>query len=219
MFPESSIQEMMPASQITEEVEVNLDEVITVEDASRDFNEIQAPPPANIYPIKLMLNEKKGGGNIKGVEIPKGIEVKVDKNKKTFVGVHLIGKLQATNEAYDGYEIYNIYVNTILFSGKVTSELHSLLTKLGENVPNSMPALQIVQLCEKVFSEQPIQMAELEWEASYKKNDGSGQYEKQCRNMKSFPRNPDGTYNHVVTSELDGEPLYARAVIKKFVSQ
>lgn len=219
MFPNSEIKEMVAANQIVEEVEVNLDEVIEVEDASRDFNEIQAPPPADIYPIKLRLNEKKGGGNIKGVEIPKGIEVKVDKNKKTFVGVHLTGKIQATNETYDGYEIYNIYVNSILFAGKATSELHSLLTKLGENVPNTMPVLQLVQLAEKVFSDQPIQMTELEWEASYKKNDGSGQYEKQCKNMRSFPKNPDGTYNHVVTSELDGEPIYARAVIKKFVSQ
>jgi hypothetical protein len=194
MFPQDKINEMMPQNEVAEEVEVNLDEVISVEDSSRDFNEISAPPVAGIYPFKLILNEKKGGGTIKGIEIPKGVEVKVDKNKKTFVGVHLILKLQATNEHHDGYEVFT-YVNSILFTGKATSELHSLLTKLGENVPNTMPVLELVRLCEKVFTEQPIQMAELEWEASYKKNDGSGAYEKQLKNMKSFPKNQDGSYN------------------------
>jgi hypothetical protein len=208
----------MPEASAIEEVEVNLDEVIEVEDSSRDFNEISAPPPADIYPFSLILNLKKGGGNIKGIEIPKGIEVKVDKNKKTFVGVHLIAKLQSSNEPHDGYEVFT-YVNSILFSGKATSELHSLLTKLGEDVPNSMPVLGLVELCDRVFSAKPVQLAELDWEASYKRNDGSGSYEKQLKSMKAFPRNADGTYNHIVPSDLDGEPLYARAFIKKFISQ
>jgi hypothetical protein len=71
MLPQSQIQERMPEASAIEEVEVNLDEVIEVEDSSRDFNEISAPPPADIYPFSLILNLKKGGGNIKGIKTKK----------------------------------------------------------------------------------------------------------------------------------------------------
>jgi hypothetical protein len=217
MMPETVIHEMADENSAIETVEINLDEEISVPDSSADFNEISAPPPADTYPFKLSLNENKGGGRVRDFEIPKGMEVKVDKNRKPFVGVHLIAKLMDSNGTYDGYEIYH-YVNSILFSGKSTSELHSLLTKLGVNVPNTMPLTDLITLANETFSENPICTAELDWEASYKK-EGEKNYVKQCKKMRDFPKNDDGTFNHIVSSDLDGSPLYARGIIKKFVSQ
>lgn len=230
MLPETKIQEMQETQDETKEVEtsnIDLSAEIEVKDSEADSNVPSAPPPRNVYPFQWRLNSEKGGQELgDGTVLPKGIAVGIDKNKKPFITVHLLGKLTDDSSEFNGFPVSD-QRNSIVFAGRPTSDIHSILAKLGKPVSNKISLLNLINHIYEVFSEEPIGLAELDWRYNYK-DEESGKWVNQASHMEQFPptredpnnpKSPIIGYSNIIESKKDGEDGYASAYILKHVAR
>lgn len=219
IFPQT--QNTSPDTETEERVEVNLDEEVEVANPEGDFNERTAPPPASgsksAQAFRWSLGEK-------------GVVPGVDKNKKSFLNVYLVGELLGV----DGYEGFttNYYMNSIIFKGKTTSEVHHFLNAVGEPA-GRMSLGQLKEKIEEVCANHPTSYAETEWKTGYQGTEVDPKTNKpkwvdQYLRMDQFPLvdeideagNKTGRKirSFIAKSAKDGEPIYAQFYIKRLLS-
>ena len=199
---------MVDESEIVETMDVDLNETIEVKDATADSNIPVRPPERGFYPVRWTGNSSKGEN---------GIVIARDINKRPFLSLHLKGNIIAEDTSFHNFPVTD-YINTMVFSGKPTSDIHSFLNKLGSPVPNVISFADLKEHLINVLSNEPIGMIELDWKAGYKDSNSKTGWTEQYHHMEDFPKNEDGTYSNIGKSKKDGEPIFASAYVAKHVS-
>lgn len=216
IFPQETATQTStsPADDVAEKIEVNLDEEVEADDPEGDFNERVAPPLASkLQAVKWSLAEK-------------GVVPGVDKNKKSFLGAHLVAELIG-DESVEGFKT-NYYVNSIIFRGKTTSELHHFMNSIGEPLPK-MKLSEMKERIETALAKNPLGYVETEWKAGYQGTDVDPKTQKpkwvdQYIRMEQFPLvdDPDNPgkkiRSHIAKSKKDGEDIFAQLYIKQILS-
>lgn len=214
IFPDTATSTSPADVDSDEKVQVNLDEEVEVENPEGDFNERTAPPPASkCQAFRWSLGEK-------------GVVPGTDKNKKTFLGVHLVAELVGDDQ-FEGYKT-NYYLNSIIFRGKTTSELHHFMNAAGHPLPK-MTLGKMKETVEEVLAQTPVAYAETEWKAGYQGTENDPKTNKpkwvdQYIRMDQFPlvddpENPGKKIRSFqAKSAKDGEPIFAQYYIKRILS-
>lgn len=221
MIPENQINNS-PAADAVETTEVDLNEVAEVEDATGDVNVAAKLPPRGIYPFKW-----KAGKD----EHPYAAKTKGD-TPRSFVGTSLVGTLQDNGGDFDGTLVFDNHENSLAKRGKPTSDLHHILNVFGSPAPNRTTIGELLQHTKDVLDQEPIGMAEVDWRAAYK--DENGNWQEFVKTMTGFPKhyvnaagetvdsakegNWDGTYVQTIKSPKDGEDINAQLYVRKFLT-
>lgn len=220
MIPEEKLNNN-PEAEATETVEVDLNETVEVEDAQGDVNIAAKLPPAGVYPLKF-----KAGKD----EHPYATKTKKEPYRQ-FVGTSLVG--QFIDGEYEGSLVFVNHINSLVMRGKPTSELHHFLNIVGSPTSNKTTIGELLEHTRQVLDNSPVGMADVDWQASYKKEDGF--YEVFKKKMTDFPKHYidtdgksitkeaggkwDGSYEQSVPHPKDGEPVSAQLYIRTFLSQ
>jgi len=214
IFPTTTAPTSPDADGTEEKVQVNLDEEVEVENPEGDFNERTAPPPASkCQAVRWSLDEK-------------GVVPGVDKNKKSFLTAHLKAEIIGV-EGFEGYSVGH-RVNSIIFRGKTTSELHHLMNAVGNPLPK-MTLGQMKTVIEETMAQNPVSYVETEWKAGYQGTEvdpktNRPKWVDQNVRMDQFPliddpENPGHKIrNFQDKSKKDGEPIFAQLYIKQLLS-
>lgn len=213
MFPQSQMPNIADAAttvaeETQEQVAVDLDAKIEVADPSKDINVVPPPPKAGNYVVQWELGEK-------------GIEAKASAKMGSFLVVPLVGHIILEGSEYHNYKVQD-WLTSIYSTLKQNSPTHDFLYKLGVNVPQSLSLRELQKLLEETLAGKPIGTATIEWKLSEKnpsdpRADKKTGYVSLANRMEQFPRNPDGTRQHFVTSKVDGSTLYAQAYVAAHV--
>lgn len=216
MFPQENLTNTTDPTTDQETIQVDLNEETGVENPEGDFNERTAPPPAGIYAFRWGLDEK-------------GVVPGVDKNKKSFLNVHLTGEI--VGGEFEGFKS-RYYMNSILFGGKTTTEVHHFMNGVGEPLPK-MSLGSMKEKIEETLANHPVSYAQTEWKTGYQgtvvdPKTNKPKWVDQYLRMDQFPivdelddaGNKTGKRirSFVAKSTKDGEPIYAQFYIKRLLS-
>lgn len=220
MIPEDKINNN-PEADATETVEIDLNEPVEVEDAQGDVNVASKLPPKGIYPLKF-----KSGKD----EHPYAGRTKKEPYR-SFVGTSLVG--QFIDGEYEGMVVFENHINSLAMRGKPTSDLHHFLNIVGSPTSNKTTVGELLEHTRQVLENSPVGMAEVDWKASYKQDDGT--YKDVVLTMEKFPRHYidvegkplakdqggkwDGSYEQTIPHPKDGEPIQAQLYVRSYLSQ
>ena len=113
-------------------------------------------------------------------------------------------------------------VSTTVFRGQKTSQMATLIVKLGygDKLPANPTPKQQSKLLAGILKRDPKCFAELDWRA-WSKNEMDARRGKAgkfiLRGMEKFPQLDDGSYDHII-EDKSGEQCFARAHIVRWLS-
>lgn len=171
-------------------------------DTTADAYDIPMPVPKGIYEFNIFLASE-------------GWKLGYEDGKKELPYYQAPLELKVTEEtpAWRDRVVFG-QVDTRIWSGKTTSTLVTCMSKRGvKNLPAKATPKQWSQMFNKFLNKEPKVYAEVDWQAYSKAED-----ENILTGMEHFPRNADGTFNHIITDKR-GNKCYARARIVRWVSQ
>lgn len=215
MLPEQNINRSNTEVSDTEPVEVlevSDDEPIEVEDSTGDVNVAAKLPPHGIYAIKWNASKKENAVYKSKTK---------DAPHRAFVGAALAGAIQ--DEEFEGTPVYVNHINSLQRRGKTTSDLHHFLNVVGSPAPNKSTTGELTNHVISVLEESPIGMAEIDWRASYKKEDGT--WADLKKTMTAFPKHKgedgkwDGTYEQTLENPITGEKIDAQLYVVQHLTQ
>lgn len=175
---------------ITSWKEVNVDGIEMKQDLTEDAWEFGAPPPRNVYDVKLMLDKDGILSALENADDPHSI----------WFQIKMIAKIE-NNADYEGQRVYT-QVDTRIFKGKNISRAASLMVKLGFKIPEVITPKKLAQYVEAALKKEPTIKAELDWRGSYQYTDKDGEkkYENVYNHYDEFPLDKDKkTRLHIVT--------------------
>jgi hypothetical protein len=163
------------------------------------------PPPDGLWLAKLKLNESQ----VKG-----GFKAGRDRNDNTIITAQVEARIVDEGGEFHDRPVFD-QVSTLVMQGSQNSRMAGLLTKaLEEVVDDRIGKGDLARRLRDALVAEPVVTIETQWRASKEDGehpDGRKKYKNVAKGMKRFPRNEDGTYNHVI--EQDGDSHEARADI------
>lgn len=208
--------------EVVEKIEVDLDEEVEVEDSTGDVNVAAKIPPHNVYMIKWKPSKNE--------EAVYPSKTKSEPHR-AFVGAGFVGDVQ--DEEWEGTMVFVNHINSLQRKGKPTSDLHHFLNTVGNPAPNRQTIRELLEHTRETIAQEPVGYAEIDWRASYKKDDGT--YTEVKTTMEGFPKHYvdengetvssakegkwDGSYVQSIPHPVTGEPIEAQLYVRKFLNQ
>lgn len=215
MLDETRINASPDANGEAEVIEVDLDAVVEVEDATADVNIAAVIAPEGIYPCKWSNADEKGLAA--ATTKPKGTNP-----TRHYVGGNIVGRIVANGEPFDDAPVYK-YINSLSMRGKPTSDLHHFCNCASSPAPNRSTVRELLAHAEEVLQQNPAVYTHLDWRASYQKDDGT--WHEFAKRMDQFPKHFDengkfdGTYEQQIKSPKDGELINAQLYVRAFYTE
>lgn len=193
----------MDSSLVEENIEIN-----------PDANPMDSPPPIDdgVHRVKLILDPDWSMAETKPNK---------EGNKTTFYKCKISGQVVSEDKNNNRRVFANL--NTLTFDGK-NQMVWIMMQILGGNkneqarsfVAGLKSQLEIAKAFKEALSGEPIIKVKTKWSAQY--NAGTKEkadYKTALSGQQNFPKNPDGTYKHVVNVRGFGE-VAARANIEDY---
>lgn len=186
-------------------------------DLDEDAWEFGAPPPKNVYRMKLFL-AKDGMKQTQQSEDVKDV----------YYSVNLECRIQSDNLDYDDMPVFT-RVDTRVYRGKDISTMAGLLVVAGyrknieeEAKSGTLTPLKLTKYMEAALKKEPILLGEVDWRGSYSflNNKGEETWANPLRKYEDFPMLADGSgRNHItmITDKATGMAHEVRA--QSFVSR
>ena len=163
----------------------------TINDALLD-QQVSYDPDAELN----ALNLPDDGMHIATLEVGRdGVQVKQTKKSGAFIQAHVMARIQEPGASYDKAVAFDRPSSVILTNG--TSFLHSMLKAGGDPAPSSTSLRDLQAQTKQFLAGKPQVKVRTRWEGSVIKGVENGKkfYEVVLKGQRSFPQNPDGTYN------------------------